>query len=80
MPSPHMGAYSSSGGDDQVSNTTTYYAIIYVIRGAAATVCLTPGRFADPRSIYDRPEIVAPRSRIEDWEADAVLRARISQQ
>lgn len=35
-----------------------------------------PGRFADRRSIHDRPEIVAPRSRIGDWEADTVRPAR----
>ena len=31
-----------------------------------------PGRFADRASIHERPEIVAPRSRIGDWEADTV--------
>lgn len=31
-----------------------------------------PGRFADRRSIHERPEIVEPRSRIGDWEADTV--------
>lgn len=31
-----------------------------------------PGRFADRRSTHERPEIVAPRSRIGDWEADTV--------
>lgn len=35
-----------------------------------------PGRFADRRSIHERPEIVAPRSRIGDWEADTVRPAR----
>lgn len=35
-----------------------------------------PGRFSDRRSIHERPEIVAPRSRIGDWEADTVRPAR----
>lgn len=34
------------------------------------------GRFADRRSIHDRPPEVATRSRIGDWEADTVRPAR----
>lgn len=35
-----------------------------------------PGRFTDRRSIHDRPGIIAPRSRIGNWEADTVRPAR----
>ena len=36
----------------------------------------SPGRFADRRSIHDRPAEVATRSRVGDWEADTVRPAR----
>lgn len=35
-----------------------------------------PGRFADRRSIHDRPADVATRSQLGDWEADTVRPAR----
>jgi IS30 family transposase len=36
----------------------------------------SPGRFADRRSIHDRPADVAARRRLGDWEADTVRPAR----
>lgn len=36
----------------------------------------SPGRFADRRSIHDRPADVATRSRVGDWEADTVRPSR----
>ena len=32
----------------------------------------SPGRFADRRSIHERPAVVAARSRLGDWEGDTV--------